>query len=217
MRHHLTIAVVALGVFGALAGTVHADPAETPAAGASPIATVLRVDGQHSLFAAALEATGLSGMVDACNDAHTTVFVPSDNALRVTFAAMGLTERQALADKRMLSNLVTAHVVSGDVGSAALTDGLRLTALNGSPIVVDTAGGVVSVNRVARVTTAGVAACNGVMHLIDRNLMMTSAQAGPMPRTGLVHQRLVLTVSAAVLLAGAMAMLVARLPRRRRA
>jgi transforming growth factor-beta-induced protein len=216
MRHRLTIAVMALGVIGALGGTAQADAPGTPSAASTPITMVVRADVQRSILSEALDITGLSGLFDACNDAHTTVFAPSDSAFRATFAAMGLTESEALADTGLLGDLITAHVVSGEVDGAALADGRQLTALNGSAITVGDTGTAVSLNRAARVTKADVAACNGVMHLIDRTLVVSSAQRSPMPTTGLVHQRLVVGASAAILLAGAAAMLVARRPRRQR-
>lgn len=216
MRNRLTIAVVALGVIGALGGTAQADSPGAPSSASSPIASVVRADGQRAIFSKALELTGLSGLFDACNDAHTTVFAPSDAAFRATFSAMGLTERQALADTTLLSDIITAHVVSGEVDGAALAEGRVLKALNGASITADGTGTAVSLNHAAKVTTADVAACNGVMHLIDRTLVIATAQAGPMPNTGLVHQQLAITVSAASLAAGGLAVLVARRPRRQR-
>lgn len=216
MRNRLIIAVVALGVVGALGGTAQADSTGAPSSASSPLSSVVRADGQRSIFARALEVTGLSGLFDACNDAHTTVFAPSDAAFRATFSAMGLTERQALTDATLLSDLITAHVVSGEIDGAALAEGRVLKALNGAPITAAGTGTTVSLNRAAKVTTADVAACNGVMHLIDRTLVTAAAQAGPMPNTGLVHQQLAVTVSAASLVTGALAMLVARRPRRQR-
>ncbi len=216
MRNHLTIAVVALGLIGALGGAAHADSTAAPSTASSPISSVVRSAGQRSIFAKALDATGLSGLLDGCNDAHTTVFAPSDAAFRATFSAMGLTEGQALADTTLLSDLITAHVVSGEVDGAALAEGRVLKALNGASITAAGTGTAVSLNRAATVTTADVAACNGVMHLIDRTLVIAAAQAGPMPQTGLVHQQFVLGVSAASLAAGALAMLVAHRRRRQR-
>ena len=61
---------------------------------------------------------------------------------------------------------MTYHVVSGEVLSSALTDGMSVETLNGDNITIGV-GDNVTVND-ATVTQADVVSSNGVIHVIDK-------------------------------------------------
>ena len=91
------------------------------------------------------------------------MFAPTDAA----FAALpaGLLEKLLLPEnKDVLVSILTYHVVPGMVMSADIMAG-DVATVEGSNVKLDTASGV-KVND-ATVTTADVAASNGVIHVID--------------------------------------------------
>ena len=97
-----------------------------------------------------------------------TVFAPTDAA----FAAIQKDVDNLLKseNKAQLANILTYHVVSGTHMAAELKDGAELATVQGEKLTVSVKDGKVMVGG-ANVTTADVAASNGVVHLIDKVLM----------------------------------------------
>ena len=100
-----------------------------------------------------------------------TVFAPTDDA----FAAIQSSVDSLLKpeNKAKLANILTYHVVSGAHLAADLKDGSELTTVQGEKLKVTVNGGKVTIGG-ANVTTADVAASNGVVHLIDKVLLPKS-------------------------------------------
>ena len=97
-----------------------------------------------------------------------TVFAPTDAA----FAAIQKDVDNLLKpeNKAKLANILTYHVVSGKHMAADLEDGAELTTVQGEKLKVSVKGDKVMIGE-ANVTTADVAASNGVVHLIDKVLL----------------------------------------------
>ncbi|MEI6401188.1 MAG: fasciclin domain-containing protein [Actinomycetota bacterium] len=223
MQHRPFIAVVTLGAFAALGAlgvsTVHADPSEASAKAGAPIAAIASGDPELSIFVEALEVTGFEGLVDACNDAHTTVLAPSDEAFRTIFADIGLDEQEAMSDATMMSEIVAYHLLPGEFDAAAFGAVDHITAVSGQDISVARTGGMVRLNDAAEVTASDSSACNGMVHRINRVLLPPVAAVPPvadqaMPNTGSEHQRLLVEVSAGAVLVGAAALALTRRSRR---
>jgi uncharacterized surface protein with fasciclin (FAS1) repeats len=92
-----------------------------------------------------------------------TVFAPTDEA----FAALPAGVLDALLlpeNKGVLAQILTYHVVAGQVMAADVTDG-DVATVEGQTVALSTANGV-TVNG-ATVVAADVAASNGVIHAID--------------------------------------------------
>lgn len=104
-----------------------------------------------------------------------TVFAPSNAA----FAALGqATVSALLADHSRLVDVLTYHVVSGEVLSADLSSGMRLQTVEGQELRVRIKGGRVTIlggNSRASVVQADVQASNGVAHVIDAVLLPLAA------------------------------------------
>lgn len=116
--------------------------------------------GSFTTLVAAVEAAGLVDTLKG--EGPFTVFAPTDEA----FAALPEgTVEGLLADPEALAAILTYHVVSGAVMSGDLSNGMIATTVNGADITIMTEGGVM-VND-ANVTTADIAASNGVIHVID--------------------------------------------------
>ena len=117
-------------------------------------------------LAAAVTAAGLVQTLQG--EGPFTVFAPTDAA----FAAIQKNVDTLLKpeNKKKLANILTYHVVSGKALAADLKDGQELTTVQGGKLKVAIKGDKVMIGD-AHVTTADVAASNGVVHVIDKVLM----------------------------------------------
>jgi len=101
-----------------------------------------------------------------------TVFAPTVAAFAKIDAAE-LTRLLLPENKAELAGILTYHVVAGAANAADLKDGQMLTTLQGGKLTVKITGDVVTING-AKVTTADIAATNGVVHIIDSVLLPPS-------------------------------------------
>ena len=119
--------------------------------------------GNFKTLATALQAAGLIDTLKG--KGPFTVFAPTDEA----FAKVPKADLDALLkDKAKLTAVLTYHVVSGKVMSKDIRPG-KVKTVQGSELTIATAGGVTV--DAAKVTTADIAADNGVIHVIDTVLM----------------------------------------------
>jgi uncharacterized surface protein with fasciclin (FAS1) repeats len=120
--------------------------------------------GSFTTLVAAVKAAGL---VDTLKGAGPfTVFAPTDEA----FAKLPEgTVDSLLKDLPKLKKILTYHVVSGKVMAADVVKLTSATTVEGSTVKIDASKGV-KVND-STVTTADVAADNGVIHIIDTVLL----------------------------------------------
>lgn len=125
----------------------------------------LSVESAKTL-AAAVKAAGLVATLEG--KGPFTVFAPTDAA----FAAIQKDVDSLLKpeNKAKLANILTYHVVSGKHIAAELKDGTELTTVQGEKLKVSVKDDKVMIGD-AHVTTADVAASNGVVHLIDKVLL----------------------------------------------
>ena len=118
--------------------------------------------GNFTTLAAALTAAGL---VDTLKGAGPfTVFAPTDAA----FAALPAGTVEDLLkpeNKDKLIAILTYHVIAGKVMSTDLSEGLKAKTVNGAEVTITLDGGA-KVNG-AVISTADIAASNGVIHVID--------------------------------------------------
>jgi len=182
MRNRTTIKVAAALFAGTLlfaacssdsddeAATTTEAPTETTAAPDDAAAEQNIVEtavaaGDFTTLVTAVEAADLAGTLS--EDGPYTVFAPTDDA----FAALpeGALD-DLLADPEALADVLTYHVVDGDVMSTDLSDGMEVEALNGDTLTITIDGETVKVND-ATVTTADIETSNGVIHVIDTVLL----------------------------------------------
>lgn len=151
---------------GAAAGGAGGGAAGSAATTEMDIVDTAVAAGTFKELAKALTAAGL---VEALKgEGPFTVFAPTDAA----FAAFEEENPGVLAglSKDELGAVLKYHVVAGAaVESSALKDDQVFVTLNGSPVLVDTTGGVKVSD--AKVTTADVTASNGVIHVIDKIIL----------------------------------------------
>ena len=130
-----------------------------------------------NIVAVAAETPQLSTLVDAVTAAELvetleepgpyTVFAPTNQA----FEALGETLETLLkpANKEELAEILTYHVVPGELTAAELSDGQQLETVQGESLEVAIDGEEVTINGAA-VTTPDVNASNGIVHVIDEVL-----------------------------------------------
>ena len=120
--------------------------------------------GSFTTLVAAVQAAGL---VDTLKGAGPfTVFAPTDEAFAKLPAG---TVESLLNDIPKLTKILTYHVVSGKVMAADVVNLKSAKTVEGSEVKIDASNGV-KIND-STVTTADVAADNGVIHIIDSVLL----------------------------------------------
>lgn len=125
-------------------------------------------NGNFTTLVAALEAAGLVATLDDENSTF-TVFAPTDAA----FALLGQENIDALlADPDTLSDILTYHVISGEVDSVTAVSlaGTTVGTVNGDALALSLDGSNLLVNNVT-VTTADIQTDNGIIHVIDAVLL----------------------------------------------
>ncbi len=130
------------------------------------IVDVAAASGSFNTLVAAIEAAGLVETLSA--EGPYTVFAPTDEA----FAALpeGTLDTLLLPEnEEVLAQILTYHVVAGEVPSSEVVTGVVPT-VEGSDLDVVAEGGTVTVNG-ATVSMPDVAASNGVIHAIDGVLL----------------------------------------------
>jgi len=120
--------------------------------------------GNFSTLTTAIEAAGLTETLKG--EGPFTVFAPTDEAFE---ALPEGTLEELLADPEALAEILNYHVISGEVMSGDLSDGMTAETVNGAEVTISTADGV-QVND-ANVVTPDIEASNGVIHAIDTVLM----------------------------------------------
>ena len=121
-------------------------------------------DGNFTTLVTALQTTGLDATLADLSSTY-TVFAPTDQA----FALLGDdTINSLLENTETLSDILTYHVISGSVDSAAATGlaGATATMVNGDDIGISLSGESLLINT-ATVTTADIITDNGIIHVID--------------------------------------------------
>lgn len=124
--------------------------------------------GSFNTLVAALQATGLDQTL-ADTSKKFTVFAPTDDA----FALLGKDTIDALlADPDTLANILTYHVVSGEVNAEAAIGlaGSKVEMVNGDQVGLSLSDGKLLVNTVT-VTSTDIMTDNGIIHVIDAVLL----------------------------------------------
>ena len=143
----------------------------------TPSTTIVDVavaNGSFTTLVAALQATGLDTTLSDTT-ATFTVFAPTDEA----FALLGQEAIDALLnDTEALADILTYHVISGEVDAAAAVASVGTTVemVNGDEIGLSLDGENLLVN-LATVTFTDIQADNGIIHVIDAVLMPPADRA----------------------------------------
>lgn len=127
---------------------------------------VLAKDARFSTLVKAVDLAQLSDTLKGSGPY--TIFAPTNDA----FATLPTGELdKLLADPTQLGQLLSYHVVSGDIRSADLATRTSLPTLDGKPIQVTTSGNEIMLNGSARLVSTEITTTNGVIHVIDKVLI----------------------------------------------
>lgn len=152
-------------LMGAAATTMLAGAAMAQDATSDIVDTAVAA-GDFTTLVAAVQAAGLVDTLKG--EGPFTVFAPTDAA----FAALPEGTVEGLLkpeNKDQLVSILTYHVVPGAVMSSDLTEGMSAATVQGGEVTFTRDGGA-KVND-ANITTADIAASNGVIHVIDAVIM----------------------------------------------
>ena len=146
--------------------------AETAAAAPSATKDILDTAagaGSFNTLGAAINAAGLTETLKGAGPF--TVFAPTDDAFKALPARV-LDALLKPENKETLAKILSYHVVAGKVMAADIKPG-DVATVESSTVKLAVTGGKVTVND-ANVTSADIAATNGVIHVIDKVLVPAS-------------------------------------------
>lgn len=156
--------------------------------GPGNLVEVAQSRSEFSILVEAVVAAGLAGTLSG--PGPFTVFAPTDTAFAALLTELGVTKAQLLADRALLTTVLTYHVLPARVPASAVPGvlGQPVTTVQGGAFKIESSGGLKITdgrNRVATITATDVDASNGVIHVIDRVLLpanrniVQTAQATP--------------------------------------
>ncbi|GAB4059227.1 fasciclin domain-containing protein [Catellatospora paridis] len=165
-----TVSAMAAEEFGPGCAAVPQDssnPGSFEAMAQQPVATAA---SGNPLLSTLVTAVKQAGLVDTLNNAEAvTVFAPTNDA----FAKIPKADLdKVLADKELLTKILTYHVVAGKTAPEQLA-GTHKT-LEGQDLTVSGSGADFKVNDSAKVVCGNVQTRNGTVYIVDTVLMPQS-------------------------------------------
>jgi uncharacterized surface protein with fasciclin (FAS1) repeats len=142
---------------------------------AAPVTIVdaAKADPKFSVLVEAVVAADLAGTLSG--PGPLTVFAPTNDAFTALLAELGLTKAQLLADKPLLTAVLTYHVLAGNVKKADVPAGKAIGTVQGGIFKIDAVGGGLVVtdgrNRTSNITATDAMVSNGVIHTVDKVLL----------------------------------------------
>jgi uncharacterized surface protein with fasciclin (FAS1) repeats len=135
--------------------------AQAAAGGAAPEFTIL---------VEAVVAADLAGTLSGAGPF--TVFAPTDAAFAALLGELGATKDQLLANKPLLVEVLTYHVVPGRVFEAAVPIGMPITTVQSDALSIDANLTITDARgRTSKIVGTDVQTSNGVIHVIDKVLL----------------------------------------------
>ena len=129
-----------------------------------------QADSRFSILAEAVVAAGLAPTLSGAGPF--TVFAPTNEAFAALLAELGISQAQLLADKPLLTKVLTYHVVSGRVLKADVPVGVPIATVQGGTFTVDSSLVITDQRgRTARIVETDVVVSNGVIHAIDKVIL----------------------------------------------
>jgi transforming growth factor-beta-induced protein len=159
-------------------GVIHAidsvlvPPSLLKAPAPAPTKSIVEIAAGNPDFSTLVSLVQKAGLVEALSAAGPfTVFAPTNEAFDKLSKAAPATYAAVLADPKLLTKVLTYHVVSGAIKSPQATEvakqGGTVSTLEGEPISLSVKDGKLTLNGNSTVVTADILATNGVIHVID--------------------------------------------------
>lgn len=146
---------------------------DEPVAQPRNIVQTAQADPRFSILVEAVVAADLATTLSS--PGPLTVFAPTNDAFAALLAELGVTKEQLLADKALLSAVLTYHVLPAKVLQADVPAGKAITTVQGGIFKVDAVGSDLVItdgrNRSAKITATNLEASNGVIHVVDKVIL----------------------------------------------
>jgi uncharacterized surface protein with fasciclin (FAS1) repeats len=167
------LAITTLAFVAACGGSDDDPPPPPPPAAPGTVVQIAQSDARFSILVEAVVAADLANTLSGSGPF--TVFAPTNDAFAALLAELGVTKDQLLADKPLLTAVLTYHVLPARVASTQIVPGKAVTTVQGDVFKIDAAGAGLAItdgrNRVANIAAADIAASNGIVHVIDKVLL----------------------------------------------
>lgn len=171
MLHFLRLCFVGLLITSLTACGGGSD--DHPAQPTSNIVSLAGSDPRLSILVEAVTAADLASTLSGTGPF--TVFAPTNDAFVSLLNELQLTKAQLLANKPLLTSVLTYHVLAGQVSKASVPVGKAITTLQGGFFKIDANGTGLQVtdgrNRNSNIVQTDLNASNGVVHVIDKVLL----------------------------------------------
>lgn len=138
------------------------------------IAEIAAENKDLTILNAALKASGLDKVLMSSEDEF-TVFAPTDAAFAELLEELDVTSEELLADKELLTMVLTYHVIPNmTVKAADIPYGDSIETVNGQTFSISDANVIMDASGdTSKIIKTDVLATNGVIHLIDDVLLPT--------------------------------------------
>ena len=134
---------------------------------------VAQSDAKFSILVEAVTAADLATTLSG--PGPFTVFAPTNDAFAALLTELGITKAALLANKPLLTSVLTYHVLPAKVEKAGVPAGKAISTVQGGIFKVDAvATGLVITdgrNRKSNITATDIQASNGVVHVVDKVLL----------------------------------------------
>ncbi len=151
-------------------GVIHAIDKVILPANKTIVETAQSMPDQFSILVEAVVAADLVAALNAAGPL--TVFAPTNDAFVALLAELNLTKDALLADKDLLTAVLTYHVVDGRVMKADVPLNTPITTLETGTFTIDASLSITDERaRKAAIVATDVFASNGVIHVIDKVIL----------------------------------------------
>jgi uncharacterized surface protein with fasciclin (FAS1) repeats len=135
--------------------------------------TIVQTAVANPNFSILVEAVTAAGLVDTLNGAGPfTVFAPTNAAFAALLTELGVTKEQLLANKALLTKVLTYHVVPALVLKADVQVNTPIKTVEGETFTISQALAITDQRgRQANITATDILASNGAIHVIDKVIL----------------------------------------------
>ena len=171
-RQFLKLVLVASAA-AVLAACGSSDDEVAPAPAPAPTKNIVELAQATPSLSILVEAVVAADLATTLSGAGPfTVFAPTDTAFAALLTELDVTKEALLANKVLLTKVLTYHVVPKKVLKADIPFGTPITTVQGEAIVIDTSAVITDArSRKSQITATDILATNGVVHLIDKVIL----------------------------------------------
>ena len=119
-----------------------------------------------------VEAVVAAGLAPTLSTGTLTVFAPTNAAFAALLTELGVTKEALLANKTLLTQVLTYHVVPARVLKAEVPVNTAITTVQGQTFTINSSLVITDQNmRTSNIVTADVFTSNGVIHVVDKVIL----------------------------------------------